>query len=116
MTESESAAGTHEGDSPGEGDVERGEASELERIQARMDEIREEAAEDVDEKWTSTWRTPEVFDLKVKTRLSSHEEFQSLLRQKRELQEEGDAAAAGDEDEAGDEGEGAPDEATAEGS
>lgn len=111
MTESESAAGTHEGDSPGEGDVDGGEASELERIQARMDEIREEAAEDVDEHWSSTWRTPEVFELKVKTRLSSHQEYQSLLRQKRDLQEEeeDDAAATG-------EGDAAPDEETADGS
>lgn len=59
---------------------------ELDALQRRMDEIREEAAQDVDENWTSTWRNPEVFDLKVRTRLSGHSEYQSLLERRRQIE------------------------------
>jgi hypothetical protein len=51
---------------------------ELAQLNERMAVIKQEAAVEVDRKWVSPWRTPEVFDLKVKTRLTSHEEYRSL--------------------------------------
>lgn len=51
---------------------------ELEQLHERMAVIKQEAAAEVELKWTSPWRTPEVFDLKVKTRLTSHQEYRSL--------------------------------------
>jgi hypothetical protein len=40
--------------------------------------IKQEAAVEVDRKWVSPWRTPAVFDLKVKTRLTGNPEYRSL--------------------------------------
>lgn len=76
---------------------------EWERIDTRMDEIRDEMAEDVDDKWSSTWRTEEVFEVKIDTRLGSHEEYQRLLQRRRELEEQNpelldDAGGSGDGD------------------
>ena len=51
---------------------------ELAQLTERMAVIKQEAAVEVDRKWVSPWRTPEVFDLKVKTRLTSHDEYRSL--------------------------------------
>jgi hypothetical protein len=53
-------------------------AQELTGMRERMAVIKQEAADEVDRKWTSPWRTPQVFDLKVKTRLTAHEEYRSL--------------------------------------
>ncbi|MDQ2882601.1 MAG: hypothetical protein M3Y48_15770 [Actinomycetota bacterium] len=53
-------------------------AQELAEMRARMAVIKEEAAVEVDRKWVSPWRTPDVFDLKVKTRLTANEEYRSL--------------------------------------
>jgi hypothetical protein len=53
-------------------------AQELAKMRERMAVIKQEAAVEVDRKWVSPWRTPDVFDLKVKTRLTSHEEYRSL--------------------------------------
>lgn len=53
-------------------------AQELEKMRARMAEIKQEVAGDVDEKWGSPFRTQELFDIKVKTRLSSNDEYRSL--------------------------------------
>ncbi len=53
-------------------------ARELAEMRERMAVIKQEAAVEVDSKWASPWRTPEVFDLKVKTRLTAHEEYRSL--------------------------------------
>ena len=50
----------------------------LEKMRARMAEIKQEVATDVDEKWGSPFRTQELFDIKVKTRLSSNDEYRSL--------------------------------------
>lgn len=76
---------------------------EWERIDTRMDEIRGEMAQDVDDKWSSTWRTEDVFQVKIDTRLSSHQEYQRLLQRRRELEEQnpellGDAGGSGDGD------------------
>ncbi len=51
---------------------------ELEQLRERMAVIKKEAAADVDEKWASPFRTPDVFDLKVKTRLSGNDEYRTL--------------------------------------
>jgi hypothetical protein len=53
-------------------------AQELAEMRARMAVIKEEAAVEVDRKWVSPWRTSDVFDLKVKTRLTANEEYRSL--------------------------------------
>lgn len=51
---------------------------ELATMRERMAVIKQEAADEVDRKWVSPWRTPDVFDLKVKTRLTSNQEYRSL--------------------------------------
>lgn len=51
---------------------------ELQDLRERMSAIKAEVAADVESKWTTPWRTPDVFDLKVQTRLSSHSEYRSL--------------------------------------
>ncbi|MGH3898590.1 MAG: hypothetical protein ACRDTA_10115 [Pseudonocardiaceae bacterium] len=51
---------------------------ELTEMRERMAVIKQEAAVEVDRKWVSPWRTPDVFDLKVKTRLTSNQEYRSL--------------------------------------
>jgi hypothetical protein len=53
-------------------------AQELAQMRERMAVIKQEAAVEVDRKWVSPWRTPDVFDLKVKTRLTAHSEYRSL--------------------------------------
>ncbi|HKR50226.1 MAG TPA: hypothetical protein VJT72_11700 [Pseudonocardiaceae bacterium] len=51
---------------------------ELVEMRGRMAVIKEEAAAEVNRKWVSPWRTPDVFDLKVKTRLTGNQEYRSL--------------------------------------
>jgi hypothetical protein len=51
---------------------------ELEQLRQRMAVIKQETTVDVDRNWASPWRTPAMFDLKVKTRLTSHQEYRSL--------------------------------------
>lgn len=51
---------------------------ELEQLRERMAVIKQEAAAEVDRKWGSPFRTQEVFDLKVKARLSGNDEYRSL--------------------------------------
>jgi hypothetical protein len=53
-------------------------ARELQGLRARMGAIREEVTADVERKWGTPWRTPDVFDLKVQTRLTGHSEYRSL--------------------------------------
>jgi hypothetical protein len=57
------------------GDVAR---QELAQLRERMAVIKQETAAEVDSKWVSPWRTQETFDLKVKTRLTGHQEYRSL--------------------------------------
>ncbi|MGH3843124.1 MAG: hypothetical protein ACRDS0_17025 [Pseudonocardiaceae bacterium] len=57
---------------------------ELEKLNDRMAVLKQEAADEVDRKWVSPWRTPQVFDLKVKTRLTSHPEYRSLQERVRD--------------------------------
>ncbi len=63
-------------------------------MRERMAVIKQEAAVEVDRKWVSPWRTPDVFDLKVKTRLTGNQEYRSL--QGRVRKAEAALAAASD--------------------
>lgn len=70
---------------------------ELAQLRERMAVIKKEAAADVDEKWGSPFRTPAVFDLKVKARLSSNDEYRSLQSRVQEAEDKlaADSDAAG---------------------
>jgi hypothetical protein len=73
---------------------------ELAEMRERMAVIKQEAAVEVDRKWVSPWRTPAVFDLKVKTRLTGNQEYRSLQGRVRDAvatlaAEPGAATAAG---------------------
>ena len=59
---------------------------ELATMRERMAVIKQEAAVEVDRKWVSPWRTPDVFDLKVKTRLTSNQEYRSLQSRVKEAE------------------------------
>ncbi|MGH3764183.1 MAG: hypothetical protein ACRDS0_05805 [Pseudonocardiaceae bacterium] len=69
---------------------------ELVTMRERMAVIKQEAADDVDQKWASPFRTPDVFDLKVKARLSGNDEYRTLQNRVRDaearLAAESDAA------------------------
>jgi uncharacterized protein YfaQ (DUF2300 family) len=69
---------------------------ELAEMRERMAVIKQEAAVEVDRNWVSPWRTPATFDLKVKTRLTGHQEYRSLQNRVRateaSLPAESDAA------------------------
>jgi len=69
---------------------------ELAEMRERMAVIKQEAAAEVDRKWVSPWRTPATYDLKVKTRLTGHQEYRSLQHRVRDakasLLAESDAA------------------------
>ncbi|MGH3771480.1 MAG: hypothetical protein ACRDRW_08815 [Pseudonocardiaceae bacterium] len=62
------------------------ERQELADMRARMAVIKQEAAAEVDRKWVSPWRTPDVFDLKVKTRLTANHEYRSLQNRVRDAE------------------------------
>jgi hypothetical protein len=59
---------------------------ELAEMRGRMAVIKEEAAAEVDKNWGSPFRTKDVFDLKVKARLSGNEEYRSLQRRVQEAE------------------------------
>jgi len=61
-----------------------GARQELAQLRERMAVIKQETAVEVDSKWVSPWRTQETFDLKVKTRLTGHQEYRSLQDRVRE--------------------------------
>jgi hypothetical protein len=73
---------------------------ELEQLRTRMAVIKDEAAAEVDRKWGSAFRTPEVFDLKVKARLAGNGEYRSLQDRVRDaearLTGQSDAASEAD--------------------
>lgn len=50
----------------------------LAKLRERMRVIKQEVAVEVDRKWVSPWRTPDTFDLVVRTRLTGHQEYRSL--------------------------------------
>lgn len=59
---------------------------ELQDLRERMSAIKAEVAVDVENKWTTPWRTADVFDLKVQTRLSGHSEYRSLRERVRQVE------------------------------
>lgn len=69
---------------------------ELAEMCERMAVIKQEAAAEVERNWASPWRTPATYDLKVKTRLTGHQEYRSLQNRVRDakasLPAESDAA------------------------
>lgn len=68
------ARGVSPDDANGQGDVDQ----QWEQVRQRMAVIKQEITVEVDRKWVSPWRTPAVFDLKVRTRLAGHQEYRSL--------------------------------------
>ncbi len=54
-------------------------------MRGRMAAIKEEAAADVDQKWGSPFRSQDMFDIKVKARLSGNE-HRSLQRRVQEAE------------------------------
>ena len=69
---------------------------ELAEMRERMAVIKQEATVEVDRQWISPWRTPAMFDIQVKTRLTGHQEYRSLQDRVRDatasLPPESDAA------------------------
>jgi hypothetical protein len=59
---------------------------ELAKMRERMAVIKQEAAVEVDRRWVSPWRTQDVFDLKVKTRLTAHQEYRALQDRVRNIE------------------------------
>ena len=70
---------------------------ELAQLRERMAAIKQEVADEVDQKWGSPFRTKDVFDLKVQARLSSNDEYQKLRAriQEAEAKLAADSGAAG---------------------
>ena len=70
---------------------------ELEQLRGRMAAIKQEVADEVDQKWGSPFRTKDVFDLKVQARLSSNDEYQKLRARVQEVEAKlaADSGAAG---------------------
>lgn len=71
-------AGRGESQEEMRGESQEGMRGELRDLRERMSAIKEEVAADVDRKWGTPWRTTDVFDLKVQTRLTGHSEYRSL--------------------------------------
>jgi hypothetical protein len=61
---------------------------ELEAINARMDQIKEEVTADLLASWPSPWKNESMVNAKVGGRLGSHKHFQLLLQRRRELDEQ----------------------------
>lgn len=61
---------------------------ELPALQQRMAAIKEEVTAEVEAKWVTPHRNPEVFDSKVNARLAAHQEYRSLLDQMRKIEAE----------------------------
>ena len=59
---------------------------ELDQLRERMAALKEQAAAEVDEKWSSPIRTKDLFDIKVKQRLQNYDEYQTLQTRLREAE------------------------------
>ena len=59
---------------------------ELDQLRERMAALKERAAAEVDEKWSSPIRTKDLFDIKVKQRLQNYDEYQTLQTRLREAE------------------------------
>jgi hypothetical protein len=61
---------------------------ELEAINARMNQIKEEVTADLLATWPSPWKNESMVNAKVGGRQGSHKHFQLLLQRRRELDEQ----------------------------
>ena len=59
---------------------------ELRELRQRMAAIKQEVIAEVEAKWVTPYRTPDVFDLKVNARLASHGEYRSLQERVRQAE------------------------------
>jgi len=59
---------------------------EVTKLRERMAVIKQEVTDEIDSKWVSPWRTTAMFELKVKTRLTGHQEYRSLQNRVRDAQ------------------------------
>jgi BMFP domain-containing protein YqiC len=59
---------------------------ELEQLREQMAAIKQEVADEVDQKWGSPFKSKDVFDLKVQARLSSNDQYQKLRARVREAE------------------------------
>jgi hypothetical protein len=69
---------------------------EVAELRKRMAVIKQKVTVEVNRNWVSPWRTQATYDLKVKTRLTGHQEYRSLQNRvqdaKASLPAESDAA------------------------
>ncbi|MGH8971805.1 MAG: hypothetical protein ACRD0C_01190 [Acidimicrobiia bacterium] len=61
---------------------------ESDDLQLQLGAIRQGVASEVDQTWTSPWKSPETVDAKVRARLAGHKEYQALRVRQRELDEQ----------------------------
>jgi hypothetical protein len=59
---------------------------ELDQLREQMAALKEQAASEVEAKWTSPIRTKDLFDIKVKQRLQNNDKYQSLQSRLREAE------------------------------
>ncbi|MGH4024304.1 MAG: hypothetical protein ACRDRV_06935 [Pseudonocardiaceae bacterium] len=59
---------------------------DLSALRERMKVIKEEVTAEVEEKWVTPYRTPEVFDMKVNARLAAHQEYRELQARVRDAE------------------------------
>lgn len=57
---------------------------ELEQLREQMAVIKQAVAAEVERKWVSPWRTHQVFDLKVQTRLAGNHKYRSVQNRVRD--------------------------------
>jgi len=65
-----------------------GPEEELEAINSRMAQIKEEVTADLLATWPSPWKNDSMVNAKVSGRLGSHKHFQLLLQRRRELDDQ----------------------------
>ncbi len=58
---------------------------ESDDLALQMDTLRQAVASDVDNTWTSPWKSPDTVDAKVRARLAGHREYQAMRVRHREL-------------------------------
>ena len=75
MTEGRRHVSADGSETPGDDAAAR---QELKDMRARMERLRKEAAIEVEAGWQTQWKNPEVFALKVDTRLTMNEEYRAL--------------------------------------
>lgn len=59
---------------------------EVTKLREQMAVIKQEVSDEINSKWVSPWQTTAIFELKVKTRLTGHQEYRSLQNRVRDAQ------------------------------